>query len=53
MAESLTLAEKAGIDSSVALTLLNGQSSQKFPRSVISMFRVLQISSLPQCAHLC
>jgi 3-hydroxyisobutyrate dehydrogenase-like beta-hydroxyacid dehydrogenase len=26
MAESLTLAEKAGVDPSVALTLLNGQS---------------------------
>lgn len=26
MAESLTLAEKAGVDSSVALALLNGQS---------------------------
>lgn len=30
MAESLTLAEKAGVDSSVALTLLNGQLLEGF-----------------------
>jgi len=32
MAESMTLAEKAGVDSSVALTLLNGQSLKNFPK---------------------
>ena len=30
MAESLTLAEKAGVDSSVVLTLLDGQSFSKY-----------------------
>lgn len=30
MAESLTLAEKAGVDSNVALTLLNGQPPEHF-----------------------
>ena len=37
MAESMTLAEKAGVDSSVALTLLNGQSLIFPPKSMTSM----------------
>ena len=41
MAESMTLAEKAGVDSSVALTLLNGQSLKYFPKPMISMLTAL------------
>lgn len=41
MAESLTLAEKAGVDSSVTLTLLNGQPSKSFPKSMTPMLTAL------------
>ena len=34
MAESLTLAEKAGVDSEAALSLLNGQSSCRLAKPV-------------------
>jgi 3-hydroxyisobutyrate dehydrogenase-like beta-hydroxyacid dehydrogenase len=37
MAESLTLAEKAGVDSSVALNLLGGQSPQFISKSIASV----------------
>ena len=36
MAESMTLAEKAGVDSTVALDLLNGKSLKCFPEPTIS-----------------
>ena len=37
MAESLTLANKAGVDSSTALTLLNGQYTELLFRSLPSI----------------
>ena len=37
MAESLTLAEKAGVDSSVVLTLMDGQLLKHFSTSALSV----------------
>lgn len=37
MAESMTLAEKAGVDSNVALTLLSGQSLKCSTKSITFM----------------
>lgn len=41
MAESMTLAEKAGVDSTVALDLLKGKRSKRSPEPTISTLTAL------------